>query len=841
MNWLASAIVANLLGSLLLTFVYFYLYLQDRKRYLWIWTLSWFAYFLRFGIGLMTVSGKDAPWLIIANQVAALISGLLLLWGTYVFIEKRLPRLWLYVSAAGILWIVISVAGSFSFLAMAIPSFTFLGIVYVWTGTILMKSRTLEGPEKKLVGMTFIAWGIHKMDYPFLRPITAIAPWGYILGAFLEFAVALGILLVYFQKMRREIQEKETRFRELSNLLPQVVYECDERGTLTFANQEAFKLFGYTEEDFRRGLNVAEMLMPEHREVAQGRIRALLGGDPIERGFQYLAKRKDGSTLPVEVYTNAIVKEGKTVGLRGIMINVTERKLAEEAVRKSEERFEALFEQAADGIFILDSSGKLLSVNRSFAMMHGFTVEEMLCMGLAGIDVEGATPVPERIRRLKAGETLSFEVEHYHKDGHTIPLAVKANLIQSGQDQLIIAIHRDLTEFRRSEAETRALQERLQRAEKMEALGLLAGGVAHDLNNSLGILVGYAELLCDTLDESDPRKEDVRNIIVGGERSAAIVQDLLTLARRGVQTKVSINLNKTIAEYLKSPEFVKLTSLYPHIRIRTELEKDLLKMNGSAVHLSKSLMNLVSNAAEAMTSGGEILIRTANRYLDRPVAGYDVLAEGDYVTLSVTDTGEGISTDDMKHIFEPFYTKKAMGRSGTGLGLSVVWGTVKDHSGYIDVESQKGAGSTFHLYFPVTQEAEAAEDTQASKAPCKGHGERILVVDDIEGQRNLAKRILEKLNYNVDTAVSGEEALAYLKRRPVDLVILDMIMDPGIDGFETYRQIREIHPSLRCIIVSGFAETERVAMAQALGAGPFVKKPYLLEKIGLAVRRELDR
>jgi CheY-like chemotaxis protein len=251
-------------------------------------------------------------------------------------------------------------------------------------------------------------------------------------------------------------------------------------------------------------------------------------------------------------------------------------------------------------------------------------------------------------------------------------------------------------------------------------------------------------------------------------------------------------------------------------------------------------MNLISNAAEAMTAGGRITIRTQNQYLDRPVSGYDELQEGDYVVLIVSDEGEGIKNHDMKHIFEPFYTKKVMGRSGTGLGLSVVWGTVKDHDGYIDVKSRIGQGTTFYLYFPVSQEEEIERDNVVLINEYLGAGEKILVVDDIENQRELARRILSKLNYLAETVSSGEEAIEYLKTNEADLIILDMILDPGIDGFETYRQLKEFKPQQKAIIVSGFAETERVKMAQALGAGAFVKKPYIRERIGLAVRKELD-
>jgi CheY-like chemotaxis protein len=319
------------------------------------------------------------------------------------------------------------------------------------------------------------------------------------------------------------------------------------------------------------------------------------------------------------------------------------------------------------------------------------------------------------------------------------------------------------------------------------------------------------------------------------------VQDLLTLARRGVPSRKILNLNKIIVDDQHSPEFETLASHHPAIQIKNDLEPDLLNISGSPVHLSKTLFNLVSNASEAMPNGGILTIQTANRHLDKPIQGYDDVREGDYVVLSVSDTGEGIPAADLRRIFEPFYTKKVMGRSGTGLGLSVVWGTVKDHQGYVNVQSEEGKGSTFTLYFPVTREEITAERAAVSIAEYRGRGEAILVVDDIQGQRDLAAEMLRNLNYRVDSVSSGEAAVAYLKEHPVDLLVLDMIMDPGMDGLDTYRRVLAIRPQQKAIIVSGFSETEQVTKAQALGAGAYVRKPYALEKLGLAVRKELDR
>jgi CheY-like chemotaxis protein len=287
------------------------------------------------------------------------------------------------------------------------------------------------------------------------------------------------------------------------------------------------------------------------------------------------------------------------------------------------------------------------------------------------------------------------------------------------------------------------------------------------------------------------------------------------------------------------PEFEKLSAYHSSVRIKTELAPGLPNISGSSVHLGKTLFNLLSNASEAMPDGGVLTIRTGTKHLDQQLQGYEEVREGDYVVLSVADTGKGIPASDLKRIFEPFYTKKVMGRSGTGLGLSVVWGTVQDHHGYINVYSEEGTGSTFTLYFPVTKQDISPENVDIAVSEYMGNGESILIVDDVREQRELATDMLRRLNYNVSNVPSGEEAMAFLKENSVALIVLDMIMDPGMDGLDTYRRILETRPHQKAIIVSGFSETERVHTAQSLGVGAYLRKPYIIEKLGLAVRKEL--
>lgn len=411
-------------------------------------------------------------------------------------------------------------------------------------------------------------------------------------------------------------------------------------------------------------------------------------------------------------------------------------------------------------------------------------------------------------------------------------------LIQSNEK-----LQQEINERQRTDEEKRKLEQRLARSQKMEALGLLAGGVAHDLNNVLSGLVSYPDLILMDLAPDSPLRRPITTIRKSGQEAAAIVQDLLVLARRGVSQTHVLNLNThVIFDYLNSPEFMELQSRHGGIRFETDLAPDLFNIRGSKVHLKKTLMNLVSNAAEAQPDGGSIRISTRNRYVDRPTGDFEKVAEGDYAVLTVADDGTGIDAKDLNRIFEPFYTKKVMGRtSGTGLGMAVVWGTVQDHQGTINVTSPPGEGTVFELYFPVTREEMDISAEALSLAELMGCGEKILVVDDVRAQREIARLMLSRLNYKVTTVPSGETAVKYLASRETDMVILDMIMDPGIDGLDTYREIIRVRPGQKAIITSGFAENDRVREAQRLGAGEYVKKPYTLEKIGVTLKKAFAR
>ncbi len=405
-------------------------------------------------------------------------------------------------------------------------------------------------------------------------------------------------------------------------------------------------------------------------------------------------------------------------------------------------------------------------------------------------------------------------------------------------------INKELKEqiIKREQAEQalRTSEEKLNRMKRMEAIALLAGGVAHDLNNVLSGIIGYPEIIL--MDKDLPRKfrKPLEMIRMSGEKAAAIVDDLLTTVRGIATNKEILNLNTIIEEYLKSPEYLNLLKVNPQVKVEVKLDRNLLNIKGSIHHIRKALMNLVSNAFEAIEGTGKVKISTRNQYIDKTLKGYEEIHKGEYVVLCVSDTGSGISKEDLDRIFEPFYTKKVLGRSGTGLGLTIVWNVVRDHQGYIDVYSDEN-GTTFEIYFPATREKIYKENLQSSIELYKGKGEKILIVDDEIIQREIISNMLTTLGYEPVTVSSGEEAIKYIRNNKVDLIILDMIMEPGINGCKTYEEIIKIYPGQKAILVSGFSETEDVRKAQRLGAGKFLKKPFTIEKLAKAIREELDQ
>jgi two-component system, cell cycle sensor histidine kinase and response regulator CckA len=368
-------------------------------------------------------------------------------------------------------------------------------------------------------------------------------------------------------------------------------------------------------------------------------------------------------------------------------------------------------------------------------------------------------------------------------------------------------------------------------------MGLLVGGVAHDLNNILSGIVTYTDVLLNDKRHAIFHK-DLEIIQTSGERAAAVVEDLLTITRGVSIKKYPKDINEVIRVYLKSPELMVYKNHYPKIDVIHSLEENIGNVLCSEIHILKMVMNLVNNGMESIDVDGQILISSSKVNVLKTINGFMDVPPGEYIKLSVQDSGSGIDDSQICKIFEPFHTTKQAGRSGTGLGLSIVWNSVMDHGGHINIISSK-AGTIFNIYLPISQEVDFASGSSAL-SELSGNGEVVLVVDDEEIARIIASNILTQLNYTPLLAASGEEAINLFKSsESIKLVLLDMVMGLGMDGYKTFKEMKQIDKNAKAIVISGIIPDERIEQMNSLGVNVFVRKPYKTSELGVAIKDNL--
>lgn len=640
----------------------------------------------------------------------------------------------------------------------------------------------------------------------------------------------------------KELSKSRQRLMLHVQQTPLGVIEWDLDFRVTEWNKAAEMIFGYSREE-AMGCHPKELILPEYvilqiDEIWEGLLSQKGGNRSTNDNLH-----KDGQTLKCEWYNTPLInEENKVIGVASLVQDVTERHKALEALKEGEELLRATLESTGDGILVVDNKGKVTHANTRFADMWKIPTDifesrdDEKLLGFVLGQLENPEEFLNKVQELYNSDFEAMDLIKF-KDGRefdrfTCPLV---------QDETVtgrVWSFRDITDKKQEEEKRQNLQDKLERAERMESLGILAGGVAHDLNNMLGPVVGYSELILSGLDEASKIGKRIKKIGKSAQDAANVIQDLLTLARRGRYEMTAININDVINSYLESPGYLKLCQANPNVKVSFNLDKDVPNINGSSPHLAKAVMNLVVNAFDAMPNGGNLQIASGTANIDVLIDGYIVAEPGEYVVLSVSDTGMGIADEDIGKIFEPYYSKKKMGTSGSGLGLSVVYGVVKDHGGYYDIVSQVGENTIFILYFPVSDEL--AENKYEDDMNISGT-ETVLIVDDVEEQRDIAGEMLSSLGYKVVTAENGTKAITLLKEQKFDIIILDMIMEKNLDGLDTYRKILEINPGQKAIIVSGYSATERVTEMQNLGAGSYVKKPYSRRSIGESIRTELDK
>lgn len=419
------------------------------------------------------------------------------------------------------------------------------------------------------------------------------------------------------------------------------------------------------------------------------------------------------------------------------------------------------------------------------------------------------------------------EMLHDHKNQLEETIRQRTAELVKANEHLL----KEFEERKKAEEERKLIALKLHRAEKMEALGVLASGVAHDLNNILAGIVSYPELLLLKTDPGSELYQPLVDIHGAGKRAAAVVADLLTIARSTATVLFTHNVKTLIEEYFNSLEYRQLQKIYPQVRVDLHCEASVQTIACSPIHVKKCLMNLVTNAVEATGHSGVIRVSIFNEIkIGKEAEGKD----SRYVVVSVADSGTGIAARDLERIFEPFYTTKQMGMSGSGLGLAVVWNAMQEHNGWVTADSNS-AGTCFRLYFPCATETDNLPAEKNLSSYLQGNNETVLVVDDEPLLLRIAERMLNELGYRVVTVPSGEKAIEYLRSNAVDVVVLDMVMEPGINGRQTYEHIVRIYPGQKAMIVSGYAINDDIRAAMQLGVATFLKKPYSIAELAHAL------
>lgn len=634
------------------------------------------------------------------------------------------------------------------------------------------------------------------------------------------------------KQAEKALIESETKYRTLVDHLPAIIYiaALDETSTTLFVSYQVEALLGYTQKEYIDDPDIwVKHLHADDRErVLREVAQCHATGEPLQ--IEYRMLHRDGRVMWFR--DEAIIvrdADGESNQLQGFMLDITEHKKAEEKLRDSEEFNSSLLNNSPNPIIVINPDTSVRYVNPALEKITGFSSEELIghkspypwwteetlkktSKDFKKATLDGALKL-EELFQTKKGERFWVEIT-------SIP--VKNDVVFN----YYLANWVDITEKKR-------LQEFASRAQRLETAGRVAGQVAHDFNNLLAPLMAYPEIIKEELSEDHPVLQYIDEIERSAEQITEINQQLLTLGRRGHYSLESLSLNDIVTNVIKQIHIVPETLV-----IETDLSDKLMNIKGGNSQIFRAILNLVHNARDAMMDVGQLTIKTENYYVDKLSGRFGRVPRGEYVKLTVSDTGSGIPADIMPKILDPFFTTKTTTKKrGSGLGLSIVHAVVEDHNGYIDVESTVGEGTNFYLYFPITRES--SEETIPEQIV--GGTENILIVDDDKVQKDVVSRLLEKLGYKASTVESGEKAIDFIKEKPQDMLVLDMIMPDGIDGAETYEEALKVNPSQKAIIISGYKETQRVEEALKLGAGAFIRKPLTLKTIAQALRKELDK
>ena len=636
----------------------------------------------------------------------------------------------------------------------------------------------------------------------------------------------------------RKLVESESRFRGAFDHAAIGRTLASSTGRFQRVNASMCTITGYSEKEIL-SLSWENICHPDQLGMIQKTIRDLLEGVAPSRKFEMKIIDKQGNDIWVRVNLVVIRDSRNTpLYLSGDVEDISQRKRFESALEESEGKYRTILQSIEEGYFEVDLSGRLTFFNEALTWISGFTKEDMKGKSFREYSSpEIAEHVAHQFNEIyKTGRAIEFtEYETIRADGETRYLEVSASLMHDGRAKPsgFRGIVRDVTARKSAEEEKRRLEAQVQHGQKMEAIGTLAGGVAHDFNNLLMGIQGNVSLMMMDIEDSHPHHKGMGNILGYVERCAMLTKQLLGFARGGKYEVSTLDLSELVAS---NAEMFGRTK--KEITIYQDYQENLLAVDVDHGQIGQVLLNLFVNAGQAMRGGGNLFLETRNVELDENFVRPYGFEPGEYVRLSVTDTGIGMDTETQRRIFEPFFTTKKRGE-GTGLGLASTYGIIKKHSGIIDVLSQPGKGTTFHIYLPAGGTVIEAENGEEEEL-LKGVGTE-LFIDDEDMILQVGSQMLNALGYTVLTSASGSEGVEILKeqREQVDLVILDMVM-PDMSGMETFDALREIDPDVKVLLSSGYSAEGPANEIMKKGCNGFIQKPFNISELSSKINSVMD-